>query len=329
MAKRPERDDLHGVLLFAKGVGPSSNQALQGLRRQLGWVRAGHAGTLDPAAAGLLLVLLGEAVKLVPYLADLEKEYVGVARVGSETDTQDAAGTVTRTAPWEHLGAERIQAEMTTFLGKSLQEPPMYSALQVGGRRLYDIARAGEHVARTTRPIAVSEMRLLAWRPPEAEFVARVGTGTYVRTLAQDLGARCGSAAHLAALSRTAIGPFRLEDAVTSADLAALAPGAAPPLVRLAAALAHLPAVLLGEREAKGVLDGRAPTVGKGDGFIFSDSRISSTSLASLRENKSVPFSVEPGATIRLVDGSGRLLAVARFVAPNAPVEFLRVFKEP
>ena len=144
MAKRPERNDLHGVLLFAKEVGPSSNQALQELRRQLGWVKAGHAGTLDPAASGLLLVLLGEAVKLVPYLADLEKEYVGVARFGSETDTQDAAGAVTRTAPWEHLNADLISAQMATFLGESLQEPPMYSALQVGGRRLYDIARAGE-----------------------------------------------------------------------------------------------------------------------------------------------------------------------------------------
>ena len=174
---------------------------------------------------------------------------------------------------------------MATFLGESLQEPPMYSALQVGGRRLYDIARAGEQVERISRRIDVSEMRLLAWRPPDAEFVVRVGSGTYVRTLARDLGVRCGSAAHLAALSRTAIGPFRLENAVTIADLAALAPGAAPPLVRLADALAHLPAVLLGEREARGVLDGRAPVVRPAD----------------------LPAGLEPGGTLRLVDGSGRL----------------------
>jgi len=307
MAKRLERDDLHGVLLFAKEVGPSSNQALQELRHQLGWVKAGHAGTLDPAASGLLLVLLGEAVKLVPYLAELEKEYVGVARFGSETDTQDAAGAVTRTAPWEYLNADLISAQMATFLGQSLQEPPMYSALQVGGRRLYDIARAGEEVERISRRIDVSEMRLLAWRPPDAEFVVRVGSGTYVRTLARDLGVRCDSAAHLAALSRTAIGPFRLENAVTIGDLAALAPGSSPPLVRLADALGHLPAVLLGEREARGVLDGRAPVVRPAD----------------------VPADLEPGGTVRLLDGSGRLLAVARLVAPNAPVEFLRVFKEP
>ena len=166
MARRPERDDLHGVLLFAKEVGPSSNQALQELRRQLGWVKAGHAGTLDPAASGLLLVLLGEAAKLVPYLAGLEKEYVGVARFGFETDTQDAAGVPTRTAPWEHLRPELVEARMTTFIGESLQEPPMYSALQVGGRRLYDIARAGEQVARAFRPIEVSRLRLLDWRPP-------------------------------------------------------------------------------------------------------------------------------------------------------------------
>ena len=307
MAKKPERNDLHGVLLFAKGAGPSSNQALQQVRRCLGWVKAGHAGTLDPAASGLLLVLLGEAVKLVPYLADLEKEYVGVARFGTETDTQDAAGMPTRTAAWSHLNADLISAQMETFLGESLQEPPMYSALQVGGRRLYDIARAGETVERTSRPIAVSEKRLLAWRPPDAEFVVRVGSGTYVRTLAQDLGVRCDSAAHLAVLSRTAIGPFRLENALTIDDLDALAPGASPPLVRLADALAHLPSVLLDEREARGVRDGRAPIVRPAD----------------------LPVGLEPGGTLILVDGSGRLLAVARLVTMNAPVEFQRVFKEP
>jgi tRNA pseudouridine55 synthase len=307
MRQRAHRDDLHGLLLFAKDAGPSSNQALQGLRRHLGWVKAGHAGTLDPAASGLLLVLLGEAVKLVPYLADLEKEYVGVARFGAETDTQDAAGARTRTAPWEHLGPERIQAEMSAFLGSSLQEPPMYSALQVGGRRLYDIARAGELVERAARRIEVGEMRLLAWRPPDAEFLVRVGSGTYVRTLARDLGVRCGSAAHLAALTRTAIGPFRLEQALTISDLAALPPGASPPLVRLADALAHLPAVVLGDREARGVLDGKAPALSPGE----------------------LPAEIAAGVTLALLDSSRRLLAVARFVAPQVPVQLLRVFKEP
>jgi tRNA pseudouridine55 synthase len=307
MPRKAEREDLHGLLLLAKAVGPSSNQALQELRRHLGWVKAGHAGTLDPAASGLLLVLLGEAAKLAPYLADLEKEYVGVARFGAETDTQDGAGAPTRRAAWEHLGPERIRAEMATFLGASLQEPPMYSALQVGGRRLYDIARAGELVERVARRIEVSEMRLLAWRPPDAEFLVRVSSGTYVRTIARDLGIRCGSAAHLAALSRTAIGRFRLENALTIADLAALPPGAAPPLVRLADALAHLPAVVLDDREARGVLDGRAPVLPPAGQTVV----------------------LAPGATLRLVDGAGRLLAVARLIAASAPVEFLRVFKEP
>jgi tRNA pseudouridine55 synthase len=252
-------------------------------------------------------VLVGEAVKLMPYLAALEKEYVGVARFGAETDTQDAAGTPTRTAPADHLNREKIQAAMATFLGSSQQEPPMYSALQVGGRRLYDIARAGKEVERAARRIEVSEMRLLAWRPPDAEFLVRVSSGTYVRTLARDLGVRCGSAAHLASLSRTAIGPFRLEQALTIADLAALPPGAAPPLVRLADALAHLPAVVLGDREARGVLDGRAPAV--------------------RRDELSVDLL--PGANLRLIDGAGRLLAVARTVAPGVPVELLRVFREP
>ncbi len=307
MPKRPERTDLHGLLLFAKEVGPSSNQALQELRRHLGWVKAGHAGTLDPAASGLLLVLLGEAVKLVPYLADLEKEYVGVARFGAETDTQDAAGTPTRRAPWEHLNQELIQAQMTSFLGESLQEPPMYSALHVGGRRLYDLARAGGQVERSSRRIAVSEMRLLGWRSHDAEFVVRCSSGTYVRTIARDLGLRCGSAAHLAALSRTAIGPFHLREAVTIAELAALPRGGAPALVRLAGALAHLPTVALDDREARGVLDGRAPVVRTTD----------------------LQAGVSPGTILKLVDASGRLLAVARRAAPDCSLELLRVFREP
>jgi tRNA pseudouridine55 synthase len=183
----------------------------------------------------------------------------------------------------------------------------MYSALQVGGRRLYDIARGGGQVERAARRIEVGEMRLLSWRPPEARFIVRVSSGTYVRTLARDLGVRCGSAAHLATLSRTAIGPFRLEQAVTSADLAALPPGAAPPLVRLVDALAHLPAVTLGEGEARGVLDGKAPTLNPA----------------------ALPAGLAPGETLALVDDSRRLLAVARLVAPQVPVELLRVFKEP
>jgi len=307
MPKRPERTDLHGLLPFAKDAGPSSNQALQQLLRLLGWVKAGHAGTLDPAASGLLLVLLGEAAKLVPYLADLEKEYVGVVRFGAETDTQDAAGTATRVAPWEHVDADLIDAQTAFFVGDTLQEPPMYSALQVGGRRLYDLAREGREVERSARRIVVSEMRLLEWRPPDAVIRVRCSSGTYVRTLARDLGVRCGSAAHLAALTRTAIGRFRLEDASTIVDLAALAPGSAPPLIRLSDALAHLPAATLGEREARGVLDGRAPLARAGD----------------------VPAGLLPGATIRLVDSAGRLLAVARLNAANQPLSLLRGFKEP
>jgi len=310
MPRKPERSqrtDLHGLLRFAKAPGPSSNEALQQLRRHLGWVKAGHAGTLDPAAAGLLLVLLGEAVKLVPYLADLEKEYVGIARFGAETDTQDAAGAVSRTAPWEHLDAARVGEGLATFLGESQQEPPMFSALQVGGRRLYELAREGREVERATRRIVVGGIRLLAWRPPDAEFLVRCSSGTYVRTIVRDLGLRCGSAAHLAALTRTGIGPFRLEGATTLEDLAGLPPGGSPPLVRLADALAHLPAAALAERAARGALEGRAPALRPAE----------------------VPAGLVPGGTLALLDASRRLLAVARFVAPDVPVELLRVFREP
>jgi tRNA pseudouridine55 synthase len=307
MPRKPERRDLHGLLRLAKAQGPSSNEALQLVRRHLGWAKAGHAGTLDPAASGLLLILLGEAVKLVPYLADLEKEYLGVARFGTETDTQDAAGAVTREAPWRHLDARSVGDALATFLGESRQEPPMFSALQVGGRRLYELAREGREVERAPRRIVVGEIRLVAWRPPDAEFHVRCSSGTYVRTIARDLGLRCGSAAHLAALTRTAIGPFRLEGATTLEDLAALPPGGSPPLVRLADAVAHLPAAALDDRAARGVLEGRAPALRTGE----------------------LPPGLITGGTLALLDDSRRLLAVAKLAAPGVPVELLRVFREP
>ncbi|HWR96905.1 MAG TPA: hypothetical protein VN317_00630, partial [Candidatus Methanoperedens sp.] len=172
---------------------------------------------------------------------------------------------------------------------------------------LYDLARAGREVERAARPIVVSEIRLLAWRPPDAEILVRCSSGTYVRTIARDLGLRCGSAAHLAALSRTGIGPFRLEGASTLEELAALPAGGAPPLVRLADAVAHLPAARLGEREARGVLEGRAPSLHAAD----------------------VPAGLAPGGTVALLDASRRLLAIAKCVAPGVPVELLRVFREP
>ena len=305
--RRTQRADLHGLLRLAKAPGPSSNEVLQQARRLLGWVKAGHAGTLDPGASGLLLVLLGEAVKLVPYLADLEKEYVGVVRFGAETDTQDGAGLVTRRAPWEHLDAVLVGAQLATFFGESRQEPPMYSALQVGGRRLYDLAREGREVERAARRIEVGQIRLLEWRPPDAEFLVRCSSGTYVRTIARDLGLRCESAAHLAALKRTAIGPFRLEGATTLEDLGALPPDGSPPLVRLADAVAHLPSVTLDDRAARGVLDGRAP--------------------ALLLED--LPAGLAPGGTLALLDASRRLLAIARLLASGGSLELLRVFREP
>ena len=183
----------------------------------------------------------------------------------------------------------------------------MYSAVQVDGRRLYDLARAGLEVARASRPVVVSAFDLLAWRPPDAEFLVRCSSGTYVRTLCRDLGLRCGSMAHMAGLTRTAVGPFRLEDAVTLEELAARLPGApVPRLLGLAAALPHLPEAVLGAEEARGVGEGRAP--------LLSPERI--------------PGGRVPGSLLKLVDGAGRLLAVARHAGEGAPPAFERVFHD-
>jgi tRNA pseudouridine55 synthase len=298
---------VNGLLVLAKPLGPSSNDVLQQLRRHLGGAKAGHAGTLDPAAAGVLLVCLGEAAKLVPFLADLEKEYRGVVRFGAETDSQDATGAVTGTAPWEHLEEDAVRREMAGFLGESLQLPPMFSAIKVEGRRLYKSARKGQEVAREPRPIRVSAFELLAWRPPDGEFLVRCGSGTYVRTLCRDLGERLGTRAHMASLTRTAVGPFRLEDAVTLEELAARAPGApVPRLIGLAAALAHLPGAVLSAEEARAVGEGRAPIMPPGR----------------------LPVDVLPGAVLKLLDERGRLLAVVRVAGEGAPLVFERVFHD-
>lgn len=298
---------VNGLLVLAKPLGPSSNDVLQQLRRLLGGAKAGHAGTLDPAAAGVLLICLGEAAKLVPFLADLEKEYRGVVRFGAGTDTQDATGAVTGTAPWEHLEEAAVRREMAGFLGESLQLPPMFSALKVEGRRLYKAARKGQEVAREPRPIRVSAFDLLAWRPPEAEFLVRCGSGTYVRTLCRDLGERCGTLAHMASLTRTAVGPFRLEDAATLEEIAARAPGApVPRLLGLAAALPHLPGVVLTAEKARGVGEGRPPVLAPGD----------------------LPPGLAPGALLKLLDERGRLLAVARCAGEGEPLDFERVFHD-
>lgn len=214
---------IDGALLLDKGVGLSSNAALQQAKRLYGAAKAGHAGTLDPLASGLLIVLFGEATKFAGPLLDSDKEYLATLELGRKTTTGDAEGDVLETRPVA-VSDGQIETALERFRGPIEQVPPMHSALKRAGVPLYKLARRGETVLRPSRRVDIFELELIRYASPRLELRVRCSKGTYVRTLAEDLGEALGTGAHLAALRRTASGPFRLRDACTLEALAALAP---------------------------------------------------------------------------------------------------------
>jgi tRNA pseudouridine55 synthase len=213
---------MHGFLNIDKPAGLTSHDVVARVRRLLPrGVKVGHAGTLDPAATGVLPVAVGHATRLIEYLGDARKGYDGLVRLGAATDTDDGEGQVTATAPVPPLTPELVEAAVIPLRGAILQVPPMYSALHHQGQRLYDLARAGKTIALEPRPVQVDA---LTWRIVDAETLAIqvvCGKGTYIRCLARDIGAALGCGAHLAALRRTFVGPFDVAGAVALADVQA------------------------------------------------------------------------------------------------------------
>ncbi|MCX7962429.1 MAG: tRNA pseudouridine(55) synthase TruB [Burkholderiales bacterium] len=210
-----------GVLLLDKPVGITSNAALQQAKRLLAASRAGHGGTLDPLASGLLVILFGEATKFARFALEADKTYLAAVRLGVATATGDAEGEVIarRTV---HADRAAVEAALERFRGDIAQVPPIYSALKRDGRPLYALARAGEHVERAPRRVRVSELTLLSHEGDLLQLRIRCSKGTYVRQLAADLGEALGCGAHLAALRRLAAGRFRVEDAIGLEALRAL-----------------------------------------------------------------------------------------------------------
>ncbi len=212
---------LDGVLLLDKPVGPSSSAVLQAVKRLLEAEKAGHAGTLDPLASGLLPLLFGEATKFAQFGLDSIKEYRAQVRLGVSTDTGDAEGQVLERLPVNVDEAGLAQA-LARFRGAIEQVPPMYSALKHAGQPLYALARAGQTVERAARQVTVHELELLERTGEVLHLRIKCSKGTYVRQFAADLGLALGTVAHLAALRRTAVAGFRLDRAVTLDDLQAL-----------------------------------------------------------------------------------------------------------
>jgi tRNA pseudouridine55 synthase len=203
-----------GVLVVDKPIGLTSHDVVQIIRRGTGIRRAGHTGTLDPRASGVLVVLIGPAVRLSEYVSASDKRYQATLRLGSSTDTFDSEGRITGSASVESLTEERFEETLPQFIGEIQQVPPPYSAIKVQGRKAYEMAREGEEVELAPRTIHVYSLELLEWDPPEAVIDVFCSSGTYVRSLANDLGAALGCGAHLVGLRRTKSGRFTLRDAV-------------------------------------------------------------------------------------------------------------------
>jgi tRNA pseudouridine55 synthase len=245
---------LSGILNLDKDPGMTSHDVVNRVRRLSGLRRVGHAGTLDPLATGVLLVCLGPATRLVEYLVGRPKQYQATIRLGQETNTYDADGEVVAERPLNVTRSE-VDAALAQFRGEIDQTPPMFSAVKQAGQPLYKLARRGIDVARPVRRVTVYEIELRAWQPPEVEIRVACSAGTYVRSLAHDLGQALGCGGHITALRRTAVGDFTLDDAVTLADLEA---GELLRALQPAdTAVSHLPRLELAEAEAVAARHGR------------------------------------------------------------------------
>jgi tRNA pseudouridine55 synthase len=243
---------IDGALLLDKPVGVSSNRALQDTRKLYRAKKAGHAGTLDPLASGLLVVLFGEATKFAGPLLEDDKEYLATLKLGSRTSTGDAEGEVVGRGT-DAVPEAAIDAVLERFRGEVEQVPPMHSALKRDGVPLYALARKGQTVERAARRVRISALEKLRFEPPLVQLRVRCSKGTYIRTLAEDIGTALGTCAHLAALRRTGSGRFSVRDAVTPEALASMPKGErARHLLALPDLLAGLPrAELDAEQEAR------------------------------------------------------------------------------
>lgn len=270
--RRARGRPVHGILLLDKPSGLTSNKALQIARRIFDANKAGHTGSLDPAATGMLPVCFGEATKVSGYLLDADKEYEVTAAIGQRTDTADADGTVVETAAVTQVSEQQLRDAIGRFHGEIEQVPPMYSALKQDGRRLYELARKGEEVERPARPVTIHEIALTVFDPVRPQLRVRCSKGTYIRTLVEDIAAAMGTLAHVAALRRTAVEPFAGSPMVSLQTLEELAADAAPGdraaldarLLPVDSALQAYPELRLSANQAFFIGNGHAVTVPRG-----------------------------------------------------------------
>ncbi|CAN7581397.1 tRNA pseudouridine(55) synthase TruB [Bosea sp. LjRoot90] len=240
---RPKKRDVHGWVVLDKPLGMTSTHAVAVVKRAFCAKKAGHAGTLDPLASGLLPIALGEATKTVPFVMDGRKAYEFTVAWGSQTDTDDTEGKVVATSE-QRPDETAIAALLPRFTGTIQQVPPKFSAIKIAGERAYDLARDGEEVTLQARPVEITALRIVRHDGPTTTFEAECGKGTYVRAIARDLGLALGCLGHVAHLRRTRVGPFSIADAAT---VEALRDGdnATQALLPVSAALALIPEIVV------------------------------------------------------------------------------------
>jgi tRNA pseudouridine55 synthase len=262
MRKR-ERRDVHGWIVLDKPVGITSTHAVGAVKHLFQAKRAGHAGTLDPLASGVLPIALGEATKTVSFVMEGRKTYCFTVRWGEERDTDDAEGRVTASRT-ERPSTDELRALLPRFVGQIAQVPPRFSALKIGGERAYDLAREGEAVEIAPRSVEIHRLELIeAPDPDHTKFIAECGKGTYVRALARDLGRAAGCFGHVAALRRTGVGSFGEDLAMSLDRLQGLASGEAvalegAALLPVEAGVAALPALRVSSGDAARLMRGQA-----------------------------------------------------------------------
>ena len=289
--------DTSGILNVDKPVDWTSFRVVSAVRRISGIRRVGHAGTLDPFATGVLVVCLGQATRLSEYLMQATKAYRAEVRLGVVTDTFDSTGTPQRQSDTSGISRTRIEEGLAAFQGDIHQVPPMFSALKHCGEPLYRYARARQHVERPARPVTIHRIQLLAFQPPIATVDVECSKGTYIRTLAYDLGEWLGCGAHLSGLTRLRVGPFTLEDACSMSELEkASQEGRWRTLLHPPdAALPDWPAITLSEGDVTAVRFGQA--------------------LPAAEVQLSPPQTPEPGQLCRAHSPQGKFMAVLRYQA--------------
>jgi tRNA pseudouridine55 synthase len=292
---------MDGVLAVNKEAGWTSHDVVAKVRRVLGAAKVGHAGTLDPAATGLLPVLIGKGTRVAEYLVEWDKEYHARLRLGQTTDTLDATGTVLDTRSTEHLAPDAIRQAVARFHGAILQVPPMYSAVKVDGVPLYRAARAGKTISRDARAVVIHRLDVLDVAGHDVTLRVVCSKGTYIRTLCADIGSALGVGGHLLSLERTRVGPLTLDRALTIDQMISRqALGSlASEMWSLNDVLRNLPAVVIDERAADRVCHG-AP--------------VAWSSVVSTTDGRPS----HKAGLVRLHDASGRLLAVGRLSEASA-----------